>query len=79
MNRSLLGEDPEKALRSERDPDRLPLRAYSDSLLLRTDWEACGLEILVWSWFELGLVITSLVAYFFVGVWLFFINHRRLS
>ena len=49
---------------------------YSDSLLLRTDWEACGLEIPVLSWFGLRLGITSLIAYFVFGVWLFFVGHR---
>ena len=50
----------------------LPLQAFPGSLSLRTDPEACGLEILVLAWFEQGLLlfITSLMAYFF-EVWSF--------
>ena len=29
----------------------MPLRAFSGSLLLRTDWDSCGLEVLVLTWF----------------------------
>ena len=57
----------------------LPLKACSESLLLRTDWEACGLEILVLSWFEQRPLITPFMTYFF-EVWYFLwlqCSHQR--
>lgn len=44
-----------------------PAGASTDSLLFRTDQGACGRNIFMMSWFEWGLVITSLMANFFLG------------
>ena len=44
-----------ESFRSERGLNGLPLRDLSGSCLLRTDWEACGLENLVPSWFSFFL------------------------
>ena len=51
-DRSLLSQDIEKALRSEKRLSGLPTWVFTDSLLFRADHGACGLVILVMSWFE---------------------------
>lgn len=58
-------------------PNGLPLRAFTGSLLWRTVEEVCGLEILGPSWFEQGLLITSLMAYF-LEVWSFSVITMKL-
>ena len=68
--------ESKKLSRVREVPNGLPLRAFTGSLLWRTVEEVCGLEILGPSWFEQGLLITSLMAYFFFEVWLFSVITR---
>lgn len=62
------GEQKEKGKKLSRARGVLngfPLWVSSGSLLSRADQEACGLEVLVPSWFEHRLLVTTLMAYFF--------------